>query len=297
MAITVKTRPATFNRSRLEKGASRAGAYLALALLVVVTVFPIFYMIISSLKSNDEILLNHSFFPEKWHFENYPNMLNAVNFGSYFRNSLIICGLTSIICASLAVFASYALVRFRFPGSGALDIAIIGTQLIPGVMFLLPLYNIFLWVNRTFGFQLVNTYHGMILVYTAFFLPISLFILRSFFATIPLDLEEQAMVDGAGRLGAFLRVILPLSIPGIIATVITVFLFCWDELLFSLTLTNSIETEPVAVGIRLFVGGQNQSRYDLIMAAATTVTLPVLIIFFFLQKYMISGLTSGAVKS
>jgi multiple sugar transport system permease protein len=261
------------------------------------TVFPIIYMIVSSLKSRDEILLNHSFFPEQWHFENYPKMLDSIGFGNYLRNSMIICGITAIICATLAVFASYALVRFRFPGSGALDLAIIGTQLIPGVMFLLPLYNIFLWIGRTFGFQLVNTYHGMILVYTAFFLPISLFILRSFFATIPVDLEEQGMVDGASRLGAFLRIILPLSIPGIIATVITVFMFCWDELLFSLTLTNSIDTEPVAVGIRLFVGGQNQNRYDLIMAAATTVTVPVLLIFFFLQKYMISGLTSGAVKS
>ena len=284
-------------RVRLEKRAYDLGAYIALALMIILTVFPILYMVLSSLKSNDEILLNRSFLPQQWHFENYPDMFKAVGFLDYFRNSMIICGLTALICATLAVFASYALVRFRFPGSGVLDLAIIGTQLIPGVMFLLPLYNIFLWINRTFGFQLVNTYHGLILVYTAFFLPISLFILRSFFATIPLDLEEQAMVDGAGRLGAFLRVILPLSVPGIIATVITVFMFCWDELLFSLTLTNSASVEPIAVGIRLFVGNQNSNRFDLIMAAATTVTLPILLIFFFLQRYMISGLTSGAVKS
>ncbi|HEX2911529.1 MAG TPA: carbohydrate ABC transporter permease [Chloroflexia bacterium] len=295
MSTSVKMRPRT--KAQLEKRAYDLGAYVALALMVIVTVFPIVYMVISSLKSNDEILLNRSFLPQEWHFENYPDMFKAVGFFDYFRNSLIICGLTSLSCATLAVFASYALVRFRFPGSGVLDLAIIGTQLIPGVMFLLPLYNIFLWINRTFGFQLVNTYHGMILVYTAFFLPISLFILRSFFATIPLDLEEQAMVDGAGRLGAFLRVILPLAVPGIIATIITVFMFCWDELLFSLTLTNSADVAPIAVGIRLFVGNQNSNRFDLIMAAATTVTIPILLIFFFLQRYMISGLTSGAVKS
>ena len=295
MAVSAKT--SYFNQSSIQKRASRLGAYLALALLVVLTTFPIVYMIFSSVKSRDEILLNRTFWPTEWHWENYPNMFNSIGFFNYFRNSLIICGFTAVICATLAVFASYALVRYRFPGSGILDLAIIGTQLIPGVMFLLPLYNIFLWINRTFGIQLVNTYHGMILVYTAFFLPISLFILRSFFATIPLDLEEQAMIDGAGRLGAFLRVTLPLSLPGVIATMITVFLFCWDELLFSLTLTNNTDTEPVSVGIRLFVGGQNQNRYELIMAAATTVTIPVIIVFFFLQKYMISGLTSGAVKS
>lgn len=295
MATSVKTK--SLSQTQLTKKALDWGAYGALALLIILTVAPILYMVISSLKTNDEILLNRTFLPEQWRFQNYPDMLKAVGFFDYFKNSLIICGITSVVCATLAVFASYALVRFRFPGSGFFDMAIIGTQLIPGVMFLLPLYNIFLWVNRTFGIQLVNTYHGMIIVYTAFFLPVSLFILRSFFATIPLDLEEQAMVDGAGRLGAFLRIILPLSVPGIIATVITVFMYCWDELLFALALTSSTESETVAVGIRLFVGNQNSNRYDLIMAAATMVTIPVLLIFFFLQRYMISGLTSGAVKS
>jgi len=295
MAVSIQR--TNYNSIWLRKRASRFGAYVGLGVLVILTVFPIVYMILSSLKTNDEILLGGSFWPQNWHFDNYPEMLTAVGFFSYFRNSLIICGLTALICATIAVFASYALVRFRFPGSGALDLAVITTQLIPGVMFLLPLYNIFLWVNRTLGIQLVNTYQGMILVYVAFFLPISLFILRSFFATIPLDLEEQAMVDGAGRLTAFIRIILPLSIPGVMATMITVFMYCWDELLFSLTLTNNTDTEPVAVGIRLFVGGQNSSRYDLIMAAATMVTVPMLVIFFLLQKYMISGLTSGAVKS
>lgn len=295
MATSVKTKSLT--QTQLTKKMLDWGAYGALGLLIILTVAPIAYMVISSLKTNDEILLNRTFLPEQWRFQNYPDMLKAVGFFDYLKNSLIICGITSVVCATLAVFASYALVRFRFPGSGFFDMAIIGTQLIPGVMFLLPLYNIFLWINRTFGIQLVNTYHGMIIVYTAFFLPVSLFILRSFFATIPLDLEEQAMVDGAGRLGAFLRIILPLSIPGIIATVITVFMYCWDELLFALALTSSTESETVAVGIRLFVGNQNSNRYDLIMAAATMVTIPVLLIFFFLQRYMISGLTSGAVKS
>lgn len=294
--FAVSTASAGFNATFFKRRASRFGAYAALALLVIVTVFPIAYMVLSSFKSNDEILLGGTFFPNSWHFENYPDMLAAVGFGDFLRNSLIIDISTSIICATFAVFASYALVRFRFPGSGALDIAIIATQLIPGIMFLLPLYNIFLWFGNTFGIHLENTYYGMVLVYTAFFLPISLFILRSFFATIPLDLEEQGMVDGASRLGAFLRLILPLSIPGVIAVIITVFMFCWDELLFASTLTNDTTAETVPVGIRLFIG-EHTSSYNLLMAAATFVTIPVLLIFLFLQRYMISGLTSGAVKS
>lgn len=297
MAVVVKNKiPRTFNSALLKKGGSKIGAYLALISLIIVTVFPIFYMIVSSFKTQRELLLGGSILPKEWHFENYPAMLESIKFMEYFRNGLIISGATALICTTLAVFASYALVRFPFPGASYLDIAIIATQLIPGVMFLLPLYNVFLWINKTFGIQLVNTLHGMIGVYVAFFLPVSLFILRSFFATIPRELEEQAMIDGCSRLGAFIRVILPLCRPGLVATATTVFLYAWDELMFALILTSNTQSQPVSVGIRLFVGGQNLNQYHLVMAAATFVTIPVIIMFFFLQKQMISGLTKGAVK-
>ncbi len=294
MALAIKSNH--FDRVKLKRRSLRAGAYAALGTLVVATLFPIFYMVVSSFKTQRELLIGGSVLPKEWHFENYPNMMDSIKFWDYVKNSLIICGITAVVCTTLAVFASYALIRFRFPGSGSLDIALILTQLIPGVMFLLPLYNLFLWVNTTFGIQLVNTYHGMVGVYVAFFLPISLFILRSFFATIPPELEEQGMVDGCSRLGAFLRLILPLCGPGLVATATTVFLYSWDELLFANVLTNNINTQTVSVGIRIFVGGQNLNQYHYIMAAATVVTLPVLLMFFFLQRQMISGLTSGAVK-
>jgi multiple sugar transport system permease protein len=283
-------------QSRWQRLLGKIGAYVALGLILGFTVFPIFWLFISSLKSDRELLAGNTILPNEWHFENYVELWQRIDFFAYFRNSILICGITALICTTLAVFASYALVRFRFPGSDFFNMAVLATQLIPGIMFLLPLYNMFLWINNTFGFKVLDTYHGIIFVYVAFFLPLSLFILRSFFATIPLELEEQAMVDGATRFGAFRRVILPLAGPGVVATAIYVFLSAWDELFFALRLTQSIGTETLPIGIRLFIGTQ-QASYALTLAAAVITTLPIMIAFFFLQKQMINGLTAGAVKS
>jgi multiple sugar transport system permease protein len=153
----------------------------------------------------------------------------------------------------------------------------------------------FLWIKNTFGLPMINTYWGMILVYTAFYTPISIWIMRSFFVSIPRDLEESATIDGCTKFQAFYKIILPLSLPGIIATGIFIFLTAWDELLFAWVLTTSADVQTIPVGIRLFVGQYN-TRYDLLMAASTVVTVPVMVIFFMTQKYFISGMTAGAVK-
>jgi len=170
-------------------------------------------------------------------------------------------------------------------------LAVLGTQLIPGILFLLPLYTNFIIIKNRFGLPLVGTNAGAIVLYTAFFLPLSLWILRSFFAAIPRDLEEAALIDGCTPFEAFWRVILPLARPGVVATAVYVFLSAWDELLFAWVL----DVRTIPVGIRLFVG-QYTNRFDLMSAASVVATLPVLIIFFVLQKQMISGLTAGAVK-
>jgi multiple sugar transport system permease protein len=144
------------------------------------------------------------------------------------------------------------------------------------------------------GIPFHGTYWGIIFVYSAFFLPFSVWILRSFFAAIPVALEEAATIDGCNAFQVFTRISLPLAVPGVIATGIFVFLVAWDELMFAWILTNA-KTMTVPVGIRLFVGNF-QNRFDLMMAAATVATLPVMIIFFLLQRHIVSGLTAGAVK-
>ncbi|MFH1826428.1 MAG: carbohydrate ABC transporter permease [bacterium] len=228
----------------------------------------------------------------RWY--NYVDMWKNVNFGLYLRNSLIICGFTMLFAMIFATFAAYALSRFRFPGSDLFSNAILATQMIPMIMYLIPIYIMFVKFSMLTNIQVKGTFPGLILIYSAWFLPFSIWILRGFFAAIPRELEEAALIDGCSRLRVFWHIALPLAIPGIIATGIYVFLTAWDELMFAWVLTNA-DTMTIPVGIRLFVGNY-QNRFDLMMAAATVATLPVVVLFFLLQKHIVKGLTAGAVK-
>ena len=228
----------------------------------------------------------------RWY--NYVDMWRNVNFGLYLRNSLIICGFTMLIAMVFSTMAAYALSRFRFPGTDLFSNSILATQMIPAIMYLIPLYIMFVKFTLMSGIPVKGTFHGMILIYSAFFLPFSIWILRGFFASIPKELEEAALIDGCSRLQVFWYVALRLAIPGIIATGIYIFLTAWDELMFAWVLTNA-DTMTIPVGIRLFVGNY-QNRFDLMMAAATVATLPVVVLFFMLQRHIVRGLTAGAVK-
>ncbi|MFH1541636.1 MAG: carbohydrate ABC transporter permease [bacterium] len=227
-------------------------------------------------------------------WNNYVDMWKNVNFGLYLRNSLIICGFTMLFAMIFSTMAAYALSRFKFPGTDLFSNAILATQMIPAIMYLIPLYIMFVRFTIMTGIPVKGTFAGIILIYSAFFLPFSIWILRGFFAAIPKELEEAALIDGCSRLQVFWHVALPLAIPGIIATGIYIFLTAWDELMFAWVLTNA-DTMTIPVGIRLFVGNY-QNRFDLMMAAATVATLPVVILFFMLQKHIVKGLTAGAVK-
>ena len=227
-----------------------------------------------------------------WH--NYVDMWKNVNFGLYLKNSIIICGFTMLFAMILATFAAYALSRFKFPGADLFSNTILATQMIPMIMYLIPIYMMFVRFTAMTNIPVKGTYPGIILIYSAWFLPFSIWILRSFFAAIPRELEEAALIDGCSPLQVFRHVALPLAMPGIVATGIYVFLQAWDELMFAWVLTNG-DTMTIPVGIRLFVGNY-QNRFDLMMAAATVATVPVIILFFMLQKHIVKGLTAGAVK-
>jgi len=268
--------------------------FLITALAIVITVFPIIWMVINSLQTSNDITLGVVRF-DKLNWKNYRDMWINVKFWVYFRNSLIICGVTTVLAGLFATMAGYAMARYRFRGADAYSFATMATQMIPGMMFLLPIYMMFLWIKETIGLPMVNTYWGMVLVYTAFYTPMSIWIMRGFFATIPKEMEEAALIDGCSPFQAFRRVVLPLATPGLIATGVYIFLTAWDELLFAWALTTNSASATVPVGIRLYVG-QFQNRYDLLMAAATISTIPVLLTFFASQKYFISGMTAGSVK-
>jgi len=228
------------------------------------------------------------------HWRNYVDLWRNLPFGTYLKNSLLVCTSVMVISMILASLAGYALARFEFGGKELFGYSILATQMIPGVMFLIPLYILFTQVGEKTGVSIIGTRWGLVLLYSAFYVPFTIWILRGFFAAIPRELEEAALVDGCTPFRAFWSVILPAAMPGIVASGIYVFLTVWDELMFAWMLTNA-ETSTIPVGIRLFAGNY-QNRYDLMMAAATVATLPVMVLFFLMQRHIVSGLTAGAVK-
>jgi len=230
------------------------------------------------------------------HWRNYQDLWRTIPFGRFLFNSLVICISVVVICIVLAALASYALARFDFPGRRLLTLSVLATQMVPGLLYLIPIFVIFTVLQKILLIHLVNTYMGIILVYSAFFLPMAIWILRGFFANLPRELEEAAVIDGCSPFAAFWRITLPAALPGVIATAIFVFLLAWDELMFAWVLSTDISTATIPVGIRMYVG-QFGNRFDLLMAAATVATLPVMVLFFFMQRHIVSGLTGGSVKN
>jgi multiple sugar transport system permease protein len=262
-------------------------------LVVLVMLAPIFWLVASSLQ-NDGQLARGSYDLLHPTFQAFKDMWKTIDFERYFINSAIICTVAALLATAFASTAGYALARFRFRGARPFGLAVIGTQLIPGSMFLLPVFIGFLWIKRHMGIQLFDTRVGMILVYTAFFTPVAIYFMRSFFQAIPRDLEEAAQVDGCTPFTAFVRVILPSAAPGLVATFVYAFLFAWDELLFVASLTEH-NAETLPIGIRLFIGNYGQ-YYGQLMAAGVISTIPVVVAFFAAQRWLVRGITAGAVK-
>jgi len=247
---------------------------------------------ISNSSADKTYLVKDGHMVVRW--RNYIDLWKNIDFGLYLKNSLIICGITMVLAMIFATLAAYALARFNFPGNQLFSVGVLATQMIPSIMYLIPIYIMFTKLTQLTGFPMKGTYFGLIMIYSAFFIPFSIWILRGFFAAIPVELEEAARIDGCNPFQVFWYVVLPLAVPGIIATGVYVFLTAWDELMFAWVLCNA-DTMTIPVGIRLFVGNY-QNRFDLMMAAATVATLPVMILFFMLQKHIVKGLTAGAVK-
>jgi multiple sugar transport system permease protein len=262
-------------------------------LVLAVMLAPIGWLLVSSLQTDGQLstgayeLLNPT-------FTAFSRMWQSVDFERYLVNSLIICTVAALAATAFASCAGYALARFQFRGSAALSLGVVGTQLIPGSLFLLPVFMGFIWLKQNTPIALFDTHLGMILVYTAFFTPVAIYFMRYFFAAIPRDLEEAAMVDGCTRFGAFVKIVLPAAAPGLVATFVYAFLFAWDELLFVASLTQE-NAETIPIGIRNFIGNY-QERTAQLMAAGVVSTLPVLIAFFATQRWLVKGITAGAVK-
>lgn len=278
---------------RPRRGAADLGLDVLTWLIVAAMVAPIVWLILSSLQTNLQIS-NGTYDFLSPTFDAFSEMWRTVDFERYFLNSIVICTVAALTATAFASCAGYALARYRFRGARGFSLAVIGTQLIPGTMFLLPVYLGFVWLKQNTPIHLLDTRLGMIIVYTAFFTPVAIYFMRSFFLAIPRDLEEAAMVDGCTPFSAFLRVVLPNAAPGLVATFVYAFLFAWDELLFAAALTQT-QAETIPIGIRNFIGNYSQ-EYAQLMAAGVVSTLPVMLAFFATQRWLVKGLTAGAVK-
>jgi multiple sugar transport system permease protein len=271
----------------LSKRASWTGA---IVLLVVFALVPVVWIISLSLKDPTTIG-DGSFLPTKFTWDNYSTIFSQSIFTDALRNSIGIALISTVIAVFIACFAAYAIARLNFPGKNLVLIASLGIAMFPPISLVGPLYN--LWRN----IGLYDTWPGLIIPYMTFALPLSIFILSSFFREIPWELEQAAQVDGATPLQAFVKVIAPLAAPGIFTTAILVFLFCWNDFVFASTLTSTNAAQTVPAALAAFPGASQFTQpIGTIAAAAVVVTIPVVIIVLLFQRRIVSGLTAGAVK-
>jgi multiple sugar transport system permease protein len=194
----------------------------------------------------------------------------------------------------VALLAAYAVSRYRFRGRQVFTITILSTQMFPGILFLLPLFVIFVNLGQVTGINLYGSRTGLIITYMTFTLPFAIWMLAAYLDTIPRDLDDAAKVDGSGPMGAFIRVVIPAAIPGIVAVLIYAFMTSWSEMLFASVLTND-STRTLAVGLQAYAT-QNEVYWNQIMAASLTVSVPIVVGFLLLQRFLVAGMTAGSVK-
>lgn len=274
----------------------------AVAFVLWTVLVPYLWMVSGSFKSSVELQgadvtrpgLEPSWIPRQFTLDNYRNVNRTVPIFDYFVHSLIISGGTMVCATMLAFFAAYALSRYKFPGRNGFVAAVLSTQMLPGILFVIPYFILFTWVNQRFGVQLRDTYPGMILTYTSFALPFSIVMLRSYLDAIPTELDEQAQIDGASRLRTLFSVIFPLARPGLVSVAIYSFIMGWNEILFASVLTGR-RTKTVAIGLLEYITAQ-EARWTMMMAACIIVTIPVVVLFTLMQRYIVAGLVAGATK-
>ncbi|HET8729087.1 MAG TPA: carbohydrate ABC transporter permease [Alphaproteobacteria bacterium] len=277
-------------RSPAAKLAAAIGHYAAIGLYLAFALFPLFWLLKIAVTPGDLLYTEGiTLWPSRTTFANFDFVLLRSDFPRYFLNSVIVSLSTAAVVTVVAAGAGYAFSRFAFRGKAAIMFVMLLTQMFPLVMVIAPIYRLMVPLG------LADNLMGLIVVYTAFNTPFATFLMQSFFDGIPKDLEEAAMIDGCTRLTALRRVILPLTLPGMGATLGFVFTAAWSELLFALMLINSDSQKTFAVGLLTFVSKFGVD-WGQMMAASVLALIPACIFFALIQRYLVQGLTAGAVK-
>ena len=259
-------------------------------IVIIVAIIPVLWIASLSFKDPSTIT-DATFFPRKWTLENYRGIFETSLFTRALINSIGIALIATALAVVIGSMAAYAVARLRFPGKTLLVGAALLIAVFPPISLVSPLFN--LW--RQLG--LFDTWPGLIIPYLTFSLPLTIYTLSAFFREIPWSLERAARVDGATPLQAFLRVIAPLAAPGVVTTAILVFIFCWNDFVFAISLTSTNRSRTVPAAIAFFSGAsQFETPVGSIAAAGVNITIPIIIFVFIFQRRIVAGLTSGAVK-
>jgi multiple sugar transport system permease protein len=277
-----------------ESRSYRAIRAVGLTFLFLFTVLPLYVMLSTSLKPLADVQDDFHWLPSTITLRPFVDIWSTVPLARYFGNSVVVAGCASVLSVAIAVFAAYAISRYTFRGREIFRMAVLSTQMFPGILFLLPLFLIYVNIGQATGIKLTGNLSGLIITYLTFSLPFSIWMLVGYFNSIPRELDEAALVDGASPVRALLSIIVPAAKPGIVAVLIYSFMTSWSESLFASVLTDE-NTKTLAVGLAEY-STQNAVYWNQIMAASLVVSLPVVLGFLLMQRYLVQGLTAGAVK-
>ena len=291
-------------KNRLDDEPAHWPLHLFVSFMVLLTVYPIFWVLSIAFSGGQSLAIADVPadpsawdrvravipWPERISFENFRALFTDQPFGRWLLNSVIVAGATTVLGVFLSCTAAYAFSRFRFPGRRAGLMAFLVSQMFPGTLMLIPLYIIIVqWLG------LGSTYVGLVLIYTVTAIPFCVWMMKGYFDTIPKELEESALIDGASQATIFFRIVLPLAKPAVAVTALFSFMTGWNEFIQAATFMNREDMYTGPVGLRFFVGGFSQS-WGYFAAGSIIAAIPVMALFMFLQKYLVSGLTAGAVK-
>ena len=275
----------------LRRVTMQVGVIFALSVGAVFAGFPVFWMLVSSFKANPEIFeLPPRVVTDNFSFDAYTTILTDPVKVRFFINSYVVALSVTALTLVVAILAGYALSRFEFPFKRPLNMVIVSVQAVPPITLLIPYFGLMVTLH------LYNTYFALILTYMVFTLPYAIIMMTGYFNTLPKELDEAVKCDGAGTMTALWRILVPISIPGLVSVGIYTFMIAWNEFLFALTLTRTDNMRTVPIGIQLLMG-QHSFKWNEMMAMSILGCLPVLILFLFFQRYFIGGMTAGSVKS
>ncbi len=278
------------------KGKRRAVAALRviiLAFFLLFVILPIYWMAITSFKPHAEIINTQqvTYFPKTFTLENYKELFEIFNYGDFLKNSIILSVLTAVAVTILSVFGGYALARYRFRGKTAMLLFFLVTQMVPGILVIIPLYTAY----AKMGLIADAPHLGLWIFYVITNLPFCVITMRSFFERIPYSLEEAAMVDGCSRMKSLRKIVLPVMFPGIVAVFVFAFIGAWNELIAGIIFTSEPSAWTIPVGLKSLIG-KNNVKWGAMMAGGMLALLPTAIMFMVVQKYVVEGLTAGSVK-